>query len=119
MFLVSSSPQEGTDQTASTPEPYRTPPRHRSGGAAERPVHKHAEEARDPRTYALAVSQRDNAHALPHDVVHFRPVPQHLVAVIGQTQGLSKREVVEHALRTAYPREYRALVEREQAGERE
>lgn len=46
------------------------------------------------------------------------PLLDELVAVIVEQRGMSKREVIETALRTAYPAEYRALVEREQARER-
>ncbi|WP_411093589.1 hypothetical protein [Streptomyces sp. 049-1] len=41
------------------------------------------------------------------------PVLDELVALVQDEQGISKREVVEHALRTAYPAEYRRLTEQE------
>jgi hypothetical protein len=47
------------------------------------------------------------------------PLLDELVAVIVERQGMSKREVIENALRTAYPTEYRALVAREEASKRE
>jgi hypothetical protein len=40
------------------------------------------------------------------------PVLDELVALIVDSRGMSKRDVVEHALRTAYPDEYAALSER-------
>lgn len=43
------------------------------------------------------------------------PLLDDLVALVGDRQGMSKRDVVENALRTAYPSEYAELVAREQA----
>lgn len=42
-----------------------------------------------------------------------------LVAEIQESRGISKREVVESALMRAYPAEYKALLARKQASERE
>lgn len=38
-----------------------------------------------------------------------------LVALVQEERGVSKREVVEHALRQAYPAEYRRLTAEEDA----
>ncbi|WP_179166882.1 hypothetical protein [Streptomyces sp. CB03238] len=46
------------------------------------------------------------------------PLLDELVAVVGDRRGMSKRDVVEHALREAYPAEYEALLARERARER-
>ncbi|MCG0069806.1 hypothetical protein L0F81_42305 [Streptomyces tricolor] len=45
------------------------------------------------------------------------PLLDELVALVVGSRGMSKRDVVENALKVAYPAEYQALVARERASE--
>ena len=65
MFLVSSSPQGGTDQTASTPEPYRTWPATRPHGEL-RSAHRHRGTAAQAPTVAIGKGGRDGLRSPDH-----------------------------------------------------
>ncbi|MFF4756329.1 hypothetical protein [Streptomyces sp. NPDC001270] len=39
------------------------------------------------------------------------PLLDDLMALVGERQGMSKRDVIEYALKTAYSREYASLAE--------
>lgn len=72
-----------------------------------------------PQPPAARGRPRRGAQALVQLNTRVLPLLDELVALVGDNHGISKREVIETALMKAYPAEYKWLVAREQARERE
>jgi hypothetical protein len=106
----------GTDDR---PQPRVRPrPAPTSGDPARPPVPPAAPAPAAVPTEALPSVRGRRAQPLVQLNTRVLPLLDDLVALIGDRRGMSKRDVVETALRTAYPSEYAELVAREQARER-
>lgn len=98
----------------------RPKPRPRPAPSGEDPARPSgAAPAAPPAAPPVRGRPRRGAQALVQLNTRVLPLLDELVAVVGESRGMSKREVVETALMKAYPAEYKTLLAREQASERE
>ncbi len=98
-----------------------------SGGAEDRPQPRErgprpAPAGPDPARPAVsalptAPAVRRRSKAVVQLNTRVEPLLDELVALVVGSRGMSKRDVVENALKVAYPAEYQALVARERASE--
>lgn len=97
------------------PVPRTRPRPARAGGDPARPPSPSAPPPAAPASVARGGRRAGRAQALVQLNTRVVPVLDELVALVQEERGISKREVVEHALRQAYPVEYRRLMAQEDA----
>ncbi len=95
------------------PVPRTRPRPARTAGDPARPAPSVPPAAAAPASMPRGGRRAGRAQPLVQLNTRVLPVLDELVALVQDEQGISKREVVEHALRTAYPAEYRRLTEQE------
>jgi hypothetical protein len=97
----------------------RPTPRRRGEGSGPRPAPDEAHDPIVPNTETIkadpqpAVAVRPRRRRGPQTVTQLNtrvdPILNDLVGEVSEQRGWSKREVIEHALKTAYKAEFRAL----------